>query len=80
MGHMKIGHWLLVALSLYEIINGVYELSSGATLASLPTAGTLSSSVAPTMVTGPSTAGWIDLIVGILIFWFPLHHHLMSTR
>jgi len=70
---MKAWHWVLVAIAAYELIGGVMELSSGTV--SFPTLGTL---VNGSTGGSPTTGAAIDIGAAVLLFYFPLHHHLMA--
>jgi hypothetical protein len=77
MGKLKLWHWALVAVSLYEIVGGVMEIAgnnafqfAGGT--GLPTVGTLAGSVYDPVNTS-QYMGAIDIATGLGIFFIPLH-------
>jgi hypothetical protein len=80
---MKLWHWALVGLALYEAAVGVSEILSVsspsanplASLSSLPSVGSLIQSTAQTTNT---VAGVTDLATAAAIFIIPLHHHLKA--
>lgn len=69
---MKLWHWALVGLALYEAGFGVYELMGNS--APFPTLGSLVSSAMSGSTS--TTTGAIDLVAGAVIFIVPLHRHL----
>lgn len=81
---MKLWHWLLVLVALYELVIGAAELMTSAgsnPLASLVSYPSVGSVVQSSAGSGMSTtiAGGLDVTTAILIYLFLLHGRIFHT-